>query len=424
MGKNSNNKNIYPIASSSSILWEGEDLQCIKVCTGDMVSDIVYKLALELCAVKSAYDLKDTDLKCIVDSCISCPEPAKTLKIILQLIINKVCAIDAIIQTLSGATTAVDEKIITLANCFLPLSNADGDPITKLAHSDYTRLIASMVCNHNSRLNGVETRTSTLEAEYNALVNQISGLAAVPLVSPRCVAQTNSPIAVTAAWELLETQFCELRTSLGLPGEISQAAGRQLTNLGGLPKLAGNGTMSTITGWKNTISTAADSISNLWLTLNDIRGAVQYMSDNCCKVNCDSIKVDFDIKLNDTRTIATLFFAAKSKIPTGFTDGDVLGNKITITDTAGAVFETYIKVANEAANIEGFAMDLSGSPLDANSDYTFSMDAVMTNGSLTCQKCINKLATYKDTCSYCEVTVVGNHTTGSIAGELVIVYQN
>ena len=421
MSKSSNNKVIYPVASSDSVLWEGEDLQCIKLCKGDMVSDVVYKIALEICAIKTAYDLKDIELKCVVEACLSCPEPVKSLKIILQLIINKLCVIDDVIKTLSGGSSSVDEKIITLAACFLPITNSEGDPITKLPHSDYTRLIASMVCNLNSRTNGLDSRMNSLESDFNALLDLFNKIETIPSISPTCVAPTNAPIPITEVVSLLETQFCNLRTVLGLPAAIAEASGRQPTGLGQMDRLAGNGTMSSIQGWKNTISTEADSLNNAWLTLADIRGAVKYISDNCCKVSCDSIKVDFDIKLDDARTLTTLFFASKSKLPAGFTDCNELGNKLTITDAAGAVFVAYIKIADEVSNVEGIQIDLSGSPLDANSDYTYSMDACVSDGSLTCQKCINKLATYKDTCSYCEIAVTGNNT---INGELVIVYQN
>ena len=45
-----NNKQVYstPI-SSNSVIWQGPNISCINLCKGDSVSDIVYKLAVELC---------------------------------------------------------------------------------------------------------------------------------------------------------------------------------------------------------------------------------------------------------------------------------------------------------------------------------------------------------------------------------------
>lgn len=421
---NSAHKDRLLINSSNSVIWDGEDLPCIKLCKGDTVSTVTYKLAVELCAIKVELTLTDIDLKTVFEACMSCPQPVKTLHNILQLIINKIETIDDIIGNLDGATSAGIEPSISLTSCFLPYTNAEGDPITKLPHSDYTRLIAITVCSLYTQTAGLTSRISVLESEYNVLLSEISLLEGIPLVSPFCTAPTNSPIPVTDAYSLLEQAFCNLRTVTGLPGALAQAAGRQPTSLSTADQLSGNGTMSSITGWKATVETIADSVNNQWLVIEDIRGAVKAIQDNCCKVNCSSIIVDFDIKLDDTRTFITLFFANKSKIPVGFADCDILGNILTITDSNGATADFRIKVADEALNISGIILDLSATPIDPRLDYTFNLDACMSNGDFTCQKCINKSATYKDTCSYCEISVTGNTSTGSINGELVIVYQN
>ena len=263
-----------------------------------------------------------------------------------------------------------------------------------------------------------------MEEAVGMLVSDLRNIDTIPKVSPRCVATTNAPIDVNIAWELLEVQFCALRTVTGLPADLSKAIGKQALNLNEARQLSGNGAMSSLTGWKPEISTLSDTVNNMWLTINDMRGAVSYITENCCKVGCDSVKVDFDIKLDDTRTEMTLFFASKCKIPTGFKDCNILGNVVTITDKAGNTHEAYVKVAEEALNVEGIMINLKdNSAIDPNSDYTISMEACMTDGSMTCQKCINKLVTYKDTCSYCEITVRAGHS-GNIGGELVIVYEN
>ena len=37
--------------SSNCVIWQGPDLHCIKLCTGDTVSDVIANLASELCTV-------------------------------------------------------------------------------------------------------------------------------------------------------------------------------------------------------------------------------------------------------------------------------------------------------------------------------------------------------------------------------------
>src|SRR5690606_34908548 len=70
-------------------IWDGPDLPCINICHGDSVTDVVYKLATLLCQYMTATNLSDLDLKCLFDQCQSCPEPEKSLKNVLQMIIDK-----------------------------------------------------------------------------------------------------------------------------------------------------------------------------------------------------------------------------------------------------------------------------------------------------------------------------------------------
>lgn len=56
-------------------------------------------------------------------------------------------------------------------------------------------------------------------------------------------------------------------------------------------------------------------------------------------------------------------------------------------------------------------VDLLG--LDVLSDYNFNIDTCISNGNLTCKKCINKVVTYKSTCAYCEFVVTGPKEGGT-----------
>ena len=43
--------------SSNCVIWQGPDIPCLKLCKGDTVSDVVYKLATELCDLLTALDV-------------------------------------------------------------------------------------------------------------------------------------------------------------------------------------------------------------------------------------------------------------------------------------------------------------------------------------------------------------------------------
>lgn len=427
---NFRNKN-NAFQSSDSIVWEGEDIPCINLCSGDNISEVIYKLAVEICAMKKSYNLEDLDLQTVFQACIACPQPVKTLQNVLSLIITKVKTMDEIIATLGSGNATIVEDTITLASCFLPRINAEGDPVTKLPHADYTRLIATMVCNTLTTVNGAISRIATVEEDIAYINSAINELGVEPTVSLTCVMPTNAPVAVSVALTALAKDYCAITKVIGDSKSLLKGIGYQQAGLGDLMQLSASNpaTMSSITNWVPTVSNMAQFLTNLTLTVNDMRGALAYVVANCCKVSCSSIIVDYGVKLNDERTTASLYFASASTIPTGFNDCDSKGNLLTITDTAGNTLTKWIKVASAATYtvVAGvmtetpIVIDLVNSSIDPSLDYTFTMEACMTNGSMTCTKCSTKTITYKDTCAYCEISVTA---TTAVNAELVIIYQD
>ena len=57
--------------SSSCVIWQGPDIPCIKLCTGDTVSDVIEKLATELCAIMDTLKITNYDLSCF--NLMACP---------------------------------------------------------------------------------------------------------------------------------------------------------------------------------------------------------------------------------------------------------------------------------------------------------------------------------------------------------------
>ena len=48
--------------SSNCVIWQGPDLACIKLCKGDTVSDVIAKLATELCTIMDMLNVTNYDL--------------------------------------------------------------------------------------------------------------------------------------------------------------------------------------------------------------------------------------------------------------------------------------------------------------------------------------------------------------------------
>jgi hypothetical protein len=410
------NNNTSVVTSSNNVQWQGGDLPVINLCKGDTISDVVQKAASVLVDIKEQLDLSDLDLKCIFDQCATCPNPSKTLQTVLTLLISKVCELEDLIG--DGGGPSGTEPNVILANCFRYTDN-DGDTVTQLLHSDYTKRIGIQVCTILTTLN---SHTNIMD-DHEIRITDLEGKIvppALPTVSIKCVAPGSSPSnpvvkTIDTAFQLLETQYCTLSTVLGDTTTLNLAVSTE-------PKPTGNATSvysvidSTLSLWNTPAATVGQLLQHFDLAISDLRGAVHTILDSCCKVTCDDIVVDFDSKLSDDRLTLTLFFITKSNVPTGYTDCDTtFGNKLHVTDALGNEAVFFVKVATEINNPTGLVIDLAATPIDPSQDYMISMNACLTNGTTNCVKCVNKTLTYKDTCAYCEIRASGKQSANAKA---------
>ena len=74
--------------SSNCVVWDGPDIDCIKLCKGDSVTKVVYALATQLCTVMSQMDISNYDLKCLTST--NCAP--LDFKGLMNLLIAKACA--------------------------------------------------------------------------------------------------------------------------------------------------------------------------------------------------------------------------------------------------------------------------------------------------------------------------------------------
>ena len=83
---NLDNKPCSPI-SSNCVIWQGPDIECINICNGDSVSDVVAALATELCNVLDQINVSSYDLTCLgfTSAC-----PPKDFEALIQFLINKI----------------------------------------------------------------------------------------------------------------------------------------------------------------------------------------------------------------------------------------------------------------------------------------------------------------------------------------------
>lgn len=163
---NLDNSPCSPI-SSNCVIWQGPDIPCIKLCKGDTVSDVVYKLGMELCNIMELLDVNGYDLSCF--DLASCKP--KNIQELIQFLIERICALEdvdaaaAATPTTTGSTRSTSaDTLVTVAPCFV-IGTTTVMPVVEYAQAMGTRIcgIIDQITAINLQLNNLDVRVTTLE---------------------------------------------------------------------------------------------------------------------------------------------------------------------------------------------------------------------------------------------------------------------
>ena len=371
--------------SSNCVIWQGPCLECIDLETGDNVSTVIARMATELCAIQTQFNLTDLDLKCLYDASTGSSTPDKKLSSVLALLIEKVCELEDNFGSTPGTTTPVTDAVV-VATCF-QTTDLNGDLVTSLSQLDYLRAIGLRVCTIFSTVNSHTATLTNHETRITAIETQGAAEFDLPLVTPSCVLPGNSPEPMNEVLEALEEQFCELRGIVGSVTDLSQSIGKQCVNLNTSPSLSTTSNMSAIAGWKPVVSTVADSLNNMWLTICDIREALKDLKTVTGKT-CSDVVVNFLANITENGGAIDLFFSGYTILPAGFQNCAAQGSKLTITDGQSGVHVIYVDLPGQSTSSVPLRIELNTTPLSPSGSFTFTLDSCVTDGSLTCNKTI------------------------------------
>lgn len=365
--------------SSNCVIWQGPDIECIGLCKGDTVSDVIAKLATELCEILKQLDVTTLDLQCLgVPGC-----PPKDFQTFLQLIIDKICEQNNIPAV---PVAQCPDCLVTVAPCFETLNQA-GDVINQLQLVDYVKAIGQKVC---LLIDSINTLSSAVTGIGNRVApTTTTTTTEIPQIRPTCVLPS-VPTDITAVVSELEKQFCNLQGAIGTPTSLYAAISKECNGLGALSRLSGSGTMSTITGWITTETTLADNYNNLWLTICDMRAAIQYIKANCCPTCCDDLEIDFSATLVGT----TIKLFINGTVPIGFTECSAGGTQFTIADQSGNYITVTVPVIANLNSPTGFPVSIGSTPLNPADNFTITAIFCIQPIDLTssCSQCQTPLS--------------------------------
>jgi hypothetical protein len=166
MGKPTNTKSRgCATTTSNCVVWQGPDLCCIDLCTGDSVSEVIDALAKKICTLFELLDVNSYDISCLIDK--ECP-PSNFVEL-LQLLIEEVCALKN--NTVDGEAKSADLPNLTTASCF------QSEYGTVLPLVDYVTAIGVKLCDQellittqNNAIAQLQLKQTQMQAQIDLLI--------------------------------------------------------------------------------------------------------------------------------------------------------------------------------------------------------------------------------------------------------------
>lgn len=405
--KSNHTKDGCVATSSNCVIWQGPDLNCINLCTGDSISEVIANLALELCDL-----IEQTSIDGFNITCLNAIPTPLNFHALVQLLITRICALE---EASGGGgenppirVDGCPDCMVALPTCLQYRNQATQSLVTQLELKDYAALVATELCNTIAKVTELQesvlqnsTDITNLDNRVTSLEQSSSNVPTLPNVDIKCINNLSSTPLTTAVVAIAD-EVCALESSVGTITEILNTALTQCPGLDSSSALSQPGIMSSLPGWTSSANSLTETITNLWLTVCDMRGAIMTIQANCCGTLCSSINVDFSVTVD-----SQINLLLTGIIPTSFTECNPLGTLFTII---GEGFSGSIGRFN--------VPDLIGNPfgvnipagLNVNADFTVSATLCLQDESGSeCQSTLNYV--YKSTIACPVLTLIPGDTT-------------
>ena len=378
--------------SSNCVIWQGPDIACIDLCNGDTVSEVVAKLATEVCDLITNGVVSNPSLTGLDLTCLNIPGVTPTALVpVLQAMVVQICA------NKPGSTSSETQKaqvqadlpIMTLPLC-LQYDDVNGNPVTQLRLDLFATLIAQQVCNNLSSINVIQstlTSYNTRLATLEACVLPCSGAVVEAQVVPTCIINVGQLTNVSTLLLALEIRYCALEAAVGLPTAINNTISQSVITASYITLTNTSVSYGSIAGWNTSPVNFAQSMQNAWVVIDDMYAAITNIQINCCPTGCDQVVFGYVTSniLTQGEITSLNFNFQTSTIPATFNDcaGSTV---IKITDALNNVITQTVSVSSLQNNASGVSVGLP--TLNTNQNLTVSVAFCATDGTDTCSDTI------------------------------------
>ena len=416
---NLNKEGCDPV-SSNCVVWQGPDIECIDLCKGDSVTEVIFKLSTELCALMDTFNISNFDIECLDLGECGPTDFTGLFNILIQNIcdlnqINPPVDFTTIVDSGDAKARSADGLLILPINPMFYFTDELGNEVTTMPLDQYVIAIGNAFA---LSVDTIRINTAALVEHglrITALEDAPEPVLELPYLIPTCIGDDcvfPTPLSLDDFAKILEESFCALQKATGTPEMIFDALQNQCPGIGATDRLVGTGLVRDIPGWDLTPGTLASFMSNQALLLCDTRAGIALLMANL-PTGCALIEIMVHSVILGSGKLRLTFTGS---IPSYF-DDDEGGSTIILTDNVGNE-QVINNVRIKADHI------ITGTPLEINLDLISPMSTIYTNvqarfknptdGS-TCESLAQSTALSADLCPTVTMTATPTSITGNFS---------
>lgn len=382
---------------SSCVEWNGGNLEYLGICNGDSLNNIVVEIISKLQELVDE-DLASFDLDSLLEICNQRAPLDVNLTSILTVLKNNDICIKEYIDNLTERLNEISQEQGVTVNlkCYADFDNLGNS--LNLTRAQLDQLVIDNLCLHKQKI-------ESLEGNVVLLQNQIDNIDINTTVDELSFGTCVEPDVLPTSTQVINTSqaHCDLEAATGTPADVSSALANTPSGM--------NAEFGLLPGWILSPGNLAENYNNLLIAFGNVWSRLQNIEDTCCAIDCDDVKVGFSVVYNEDGDgiIVRFTSGAGTNIPFGWTGAN---STVLITDVDDNTIEETITIANNSEH------EIIISGLNTSGTLDVTVTAVMTDGVLTCQKCIKRTLS-GGACDFCQICA-----EGAEGSSVIIVYKS
>lgn len=368
------------------VKWDKASIPCLGIEKGDYLDEVVFALVNKICEREDEFDLETITLSELVER-LNITEPGeRTVHTLLQLCIDNDVKLHQLFTQLRDAIPGATGGFNLDLKCFKQLDSYGN----QIPYDEQT--VLQQLLNEACAIRG-EFEDFKEEMGY---IDGGGGTVTLPFISGvGCLPNASLPNFVKKHAE----EFCKTQGKLGENDQLNIAIGRQ------------DSQWSTIFVTNNNFvphpTTVAESISNQWMSINNLQTRVEHIEDCACRVTCKDLEIGFGV-IESTGGLVLEFTPQYGN--SVHEDFSLTGNnnKVSFTDKNGK--RMTFNIASLANEDSAGPFDVSKLAQDGEININVCVAFTTSKGDF-CNKCVSDIYNpATSSCNFCEIVATGDVT--------------